>query len=103
MATKSGILNHIIELAYIQALWQFISTLAVTKINNSTYQAKENAVMTLVYINVIRITLGLILEHNQGELLSLDFMNKMAEIKDRMLIKKLKSFEFIIKVQKHPF
>ena len=103
MATKSGILNHIIELAYIQALWQFISTLAVTKINNSTYQAKENAVMTLVYINVIRITLGLILEHNQGELLSLDFMNKMAEIKDRMLIKKSKSFEFIIKVQKHPF
>ena len=85
MATKLGILNPIIELAYIQALWQFISTLAVTKINNSTYQAKENAVMTLVYINVIRITLGLILEHNPGELLSLEFMNKMAKIKDRVL------------------
>ena len=84
MATKSGILNQIIELAYTQALWQFIGTLAVSKINKSTYQAKENAVMTLVYINVIRITFGLILEHNEGELLSLDFMNRMAAIKERV-------------------
>ena len=83
MATKMGVLNQIIELAYSQTIWQLINTLAVTKIFKSTYQAKENAVMTLVYINVIRITLSLLMENNPGQLLSLDFMNKMAAIKER--------------------
>ena len=75
-------MEQIIELAYSQALWQFIDTLAVTKIYKSTHQAKENAVMTLLYINVIRITLQLIMDTNDDQLLPLEFMNNMTEIKD---------------------
>ena len=77
-------LKHIIQLAYSQAIWQFIETLAVTKINKSTHQAKENAVMTLVYINAIRITIILIMDGQNEQLFSLNFMNKMAEIKARI-------------------
>ena len=76
------VLDKIIQLAYLQTLWQFVGTLAVTKINRSTYQAKENAVMTLFYINVIRMTLQIIMKHNEEQLLSLGFMDEMAAIQD---------------------
>lgn len=85
IATKEDVLNQIIHLAYTQTLWQFIYTLAVSKIYNSTHQAKENSVMTLVYINVIRTTLNLIMDNSEEQLLSLDFMNKMAAIKGRII------------------
>lgn len=76
------VLDKIIQLAYLQTLWQFVGTLAVTKINRSTYQAKENAVMTLFYINVIRMTLQIIMKHNEEQLLSLGFMDEMAAVQD---------------------
>ena len=79
-------LNHIIDLACAQAIWQFSGTLAVSKIYKSTYQAKENAAMTLVYINVIRITLLIIMDGNDNQVFSLEFMNKMAAIKERVMI-----------------
>ena len=78
-------LNQIIQLAYSQTLWQVINTLAVSKVYNSTHQAKENSVMTLVYVNVIRTTLNLIMENSEDQLLSLDFMNKLAAIKARII------------------
>ena len=84
MATKAGVLKHIIQLAASQAMWQFVETLAVTKINKSTHQAKESAVMTLVYINVIRITIMLIMDGQKDQLFSLEFMNMMASIKARI-------------------
>ena len=84
MATKEGVFNHIIELAYVQTLWQLVNTLAVSKVYKSTHQAKENSVMTLVYINVIRLSLQLMLDHQDKQLLSLDFMDKMAAIQDRV-------------------
>ena len=77
-------MDQIIQMAALQTLWQFIGTLAVTKINKSTYQAKENAVMTLFYINVIRISLLIIMKNNGDQLLPLEFLNKMASIKDRV-------------------
>ena len=76
IATKAGVLKQIIQLAYSQAIWQFVETLAVTKINKSTHQAKENAVMTLVYINAIRITIALIMDGQNEQLFPLNFMNK---------------------------
>ena len=76
-------MDQIINLAHLQTIWQFIGTLAVTKINKSTYHAKENAVITLFYINVIRMSLQMILKNNEDQLLTLDFMNKMAAIKDK--------------------
>ena len=76
---------QIIHLAYSQTLWQVIYTLAVSKIYKSTHQAKENSVMTLVYINVIRTTLNLIMDNSENQLLSLDFMNKLAAIKARII------------------
>ena len=56
--------------------------MAVSSINKSTFQAKENAVMTLVYINIIRTTLFIILENNVGQLFSMEFMSEMASIKE---------------------
>ena len=79
-----SVMDQIIQMAALQTLWQFIGTLAVTKINKSTYQAKENAVMTLFYINVIRISLLIIMKNNGDQLLPLEFLNKMASIKDRV-------------------
>lgn len=79
-----AVLDKVIQLAALQTIWQFIGTLAVTKINKSTFQAKENSVMTLFYINVIRIALQMILKHNKDQLLPLDFMNKMASIQERI-------------------
>jgi len=84
IATEQGVLDHIIDLSCAQAIWQFAGTLAVSKIYKSTYQAKENAAMTLVYINVIRITLLVIMDDNDNKVFSLEFMNKMASIKERV-------------------
>ena len=84
MATKENVLGHIIQIAYSQTLWQFISTMAVSSINKSTFQAKENAVMTLVYINIIRSTLFIIMENNEDQLFSMEFMSEMASIKERV-------------------
>ena len=81
----SDVLDRIIQLAYLQTLWQFMGTLAVTKINRSTYQAKENAVMTLFYINVIRITLLVIMKNNPDQLLPLDFMDAMASVQEKII------------------
>ena len=89
VATKAGVLKHIIQLAYSQAIWQFVETLAVTRINKSTHQAKENAVMTLVYINAIRITITLIMDGQNEQLFSIEFMNKMAEIKARVYLEEV--------------
>ena len=85
MATKENVFGHIIQIAYTQTLWQFIGTLAVSNINKSTFQAKENAVMTLVYINIIRISLFIIMENNDNQLLSMEFMSEMASIKERRI------------------
>ena len=79
-ATKIKVFDKIIQLAYAQTIWQFAGTLAVTKINKSTHQAKENAVMTLFHINVIRMVIVILLKSND-ELFSLDFMTKMASVK----------------------
>ena len=76
--------DQIIQLAYSQTLWQVINTLAVSKVYKSTHQAKENSVMTLVYVNVIRTTLNLICDNSDDQLFSLEFMNKLAAIKARM-------------------
>lgn len=84
------VMDRTIQLAFLQTIWQFTGTLAVTKINKSTFQAKENAVMTLFYINVIRITLLMIMKKNEDQLLPLAFMDKMAAIKERVI-----SYSFI--------
>lgn len=90
-------MEQIIHLASVQTLWQFIGTLAVTKINNSTHHAKENAVMTLFYTNVIRIALLIIMKNNDEQLLPLEFMNKMAAVKDRVTLEWL-LVEIIVKL-----
>ena len=74
-------LGKIVELAYTQALWQFISTLAVSKVQNSSQQAKENAAMTLVYINALRSTLLMIMSNMHDKLFSINFVSAMAATK----------------------
>ena len=80
MVTEFKAFDKIIELCYAQTIWQFTGTMAVTKINKSTHQAKENAVMTLFHINVIRTVILLLIKSND-ELFSLEFMTKMASVK----------------------
>ena len=75
------LLDPIIQMACSQTLWQFIGTIEVTRINRSTFQAKENAVMTLFYVNTLRTMLLLIMEKSDNQLVSLEFMSNMATIK----------------------
>ena len=70
------------EIACTQALWQFSNTLAVTKIQGSSQQAKDNAAMTLVLINAVRITLLVLSSNSNGKLLSLEFCDNLAGIKN---------------------
>ena len=85
----------IIGLAYSQALWQFISTLAVSKVQNSSQQAKENAAMTLVYINALRSTLLLIMNNMKDKLFSINFVSAMAAIKTDDEMKEFVQMQFV--------
>ena len=81
MATEAKVLEKIVDLAFTQTLWQFIDTLAVSKVRQTSKQAKENAVMTLVYINTLRMTLMLMMAINDGRLFSIEFVSELASIK----------------------
>ena len=83
------------ELAYSQALWQFISTLALSKVQNSSQQAKENAAMTLVYINALRSTLLMIMSNMKDKLFSIDFVSAMAATKTDEEMKDFVQTQFV--------
>ena len=84
----------ILNFAYTQTLWQFADTMSVSKLHHSSQQAKENAVMTLVYINTLRITLALMLLKNDGQLMTIEFVTEMAAIKNDEDMKKFVNEKF---------
>ena len=61
-------------------MWQYIDTLSVSRVQLSSQQAKNNAAMTLVSINTLRITMLMLLEKVDGQLLPLEFVNELSTI-----------------------
>ena len=72
--------TELLQIAAQQALWQFTNSLPRIEINDSTQSAKENAVFSLIYINLARITLGQMIQGTSQPILSLDFLTKLAQI-----------------------
>ena len=80
---EKNLFNDFLEMAYQQAFWQFANSLAMTDVAASTQCAKENAVLSLIYINMTRMVLSQMV-HATGEeispVLPLEFLNKLAKI-----------------------
>ena len=77
---RQRVFDQYIELGATQALWQFTNTLGVVVTSKSTREAKENAVLTLHYINVTRMVLAQMLSPSKSKLLSADFLEKLAAV-----------------------
>ena len=92
---KQRVLDQFIELGAPQALWQFTNTLGVVVSSKSTREAKENAVVTLIYINVTRLVLAQMLSPNKGKLLSTDFLEKLAAVQTDLEMTNFVKNEFL--------
>ena len=92
---KLRLFDDFIELGASQALWQFSNTLAVIPNNGSSRAAKENAVVSLIYINVTRMILAQMLGPNSKEILPEEFLNKLAKIQSDEDMDKLVKAEFL--------
>ena len=77
---KQNVLDDFIQLGASQALWQFANTLGVVISSKSTREAKENAVVTLIYINVTRMALAQLLSSNTKTILSQSFLEKLSKV-----------------------
>ena len=75
-----NLFNDYLELAYQQAYWQFCNALELLEVQKSSQQAKENSVLSLIYINFTRMVLSQMLNGPGDNILSKDFLNKMAKI-----------------------
>ena len=80
---EQNIFNDYLELAYQQAFWQFANSLLMSDVEASSQCAKENAVLSLIYINLTRMVLSQMI-HVTGDtikpVLPLEFLNKLAKI-----------------------
>ena len=75
---ESKIFHFWIDLAFTQAIWQFIATIPYMEITGSTVQAKSNSVLTLVSINATRIIFDKLLENEVDGLFSTTFTTALA-------------------------
>ena len=64
-------------------------------IDDSTQSAKENAVFSLIYINLARLTLGQMIQGTDKPLLSLEFLTKLSKIEDATEMDDFVKNEFI--------
>ena len=92
---KQGVLNDFIQLAATQALWQFVNTLGVVVTSKSTREAKENAVVTLIYINVTRMVLAQLLSSSSSNILSSKFLEKLSKVQSDEDMTNLVKNEFV--------
>ena len=84
-----------IQLGASQALWQFVNTLAVIPNTKSSTEAKENAVVTLIYINVTRMVLAQMLDPTKSSILPMEFLDKLSKIQTDEQMEKFVKDEFI--------
>ena len=82
IVVEKNLFEDFIELAYQQSFWQFVETLTLTKADASTQCAKENAVLSLFYINVTRLALSQMIKTTTASILPLAFLNKLAKIEN---------------------
>ena len=83
MVVEENIFNEYLEMAYQQAFWQFCISLGQSDVKASTQCAKENAVLSLIYINFTRMVLSQMVKATETEILPvlpLEFLNKLAKI-----------------------
>ena len=92
---KNQVFNEMLQLAAQQALWQFANALPLINIDDSTQSAKENSVFSLIYINLVRIVLGQMVQGTDKPLLSLEFLTKLAKIEDSTEMERFVNEEFI--------
>ena len=92
---KEQVFTELLQLAAQQALWQFTNNLPKIHINDSTQSAKENAVFSLIYINLVRLTLGQMIQGTDKPLLSLEFLTKLAKIEDSNEMEHFVKTEFV--------
>ena len=78
--SKLRVYDEFIQLAAQQALLQFANFLPMMAVEESSQEAKENAVFALIYINLIRMVLAQMIQSTDKPLLSLEFFNKMSRI-----------------------
>lgn len=93
--SKQRVFNHLLQIAAQQALWQFANCLPMIDVNESTQAAKENAVFSLIYINLARLVLGQMIKDTRTPILSLEFLTKLAKIDDADEMSRFVSSEFI--------
>ena len=84
-----------IHLGASQALWQFVNTLAVIPNSRSSTEAKENAVVTLIYINVTRMILVQMLDPTKTSILPMEFLDKLSKVQTDEQMEKLVKEDFV--------
>ena len=94
VVAESNLFEDFLEMSYQQAFWQFCDTLTMANVKASTQSAKENAVLSLVYINMTRMVLSQMLKNAKGSLLPLSFLNKLAKIDNEEEMKVFVDKEF---------
>lgn len=77
---KLRVFDEFFQLATQQALLQFANFLPLMAVSDSSQAAKENAVFSLIYINLVRMVFEQMITDTDKPLLSLEFFNKMARI-----------------------
>ena len=92
---KQQVFNELLQVAAQQALWQFANCLPMINISDSTQSAKENAVFSLIYINLARITLGQMIQGTDKPLLSLEFLTQLSRIDNETAMDEFVQKEFI--------
>ena len=92
---KQRVFEEHLQLAGQQALWQFANVLPIMDVDKSTQAAKENAVFNMIYINFLRIIFAQMLGEDDSPVFSMDFLNKLAALKDENDAMEFVSKEFI--------
>jgi len=80
VVVEKNLFEDFLELAYQQAFWQFCDTLTMSNVDASTQCAKENAVLSLVYINLTRMVLSQMIKGTDKNILPMAFLNKLAKV-----------------------
>ena len=83
-----------LELAYQQSFWQFVNCMAMEDVTATSQAAKENAVLSLIYINMARMVLGSMLVFTADGIMPKSFMDKLAKVQTEEEMERLVEVDF---------
>ena len=92
---KQLVFMDFIQLGASQALWQFVNTISVIPNEKSTTEAKETAVVTLIFINVTRMVLAQMMDPKKSSILSVEFLGKLSKVQTDKEMEEFVKTEFI--------